>query len=613
MALAPTILPAQSDTLKTVELNEVVITATKFPKNAMETGKVLNIIHPEELDRAAGKDLSQILNEQVGIVVNGAHSNPGKDKSLYLRGAGPGNTLILVDGAPVNDPSGVGGVYDLRLLPLGQVERIEILKGGQSTLYGTDAVAGVVNLITRKGGPGTVRPFASLSYGSYNTTHAQAGVRGRSGRIGYHISYIYGGAEGISEAADSTNSAGFDKDGYDLHAVHTNLEINVTEKLSLNPFVRFTDFEGKYDAGQFFDSQTNSFQSQFLNPGLNGEYKLQKGGVHGLYSLTRTDRTFDDEYGTFRYEGYFHHGEVFWNHEFSKHYQILAGAAYQSFDMESSHGAQGSYFLSSPYASFFVSNLKRFSIELGGRFNIHSDYGQTFTWSFNPSYKIGTGMKLYFNYSTAFKAPTLSQLYGPFGANPDLQPESSRSLEGGLHYFSGSNLFDVRTTLFSRVIDEVITYTAGYMNMDRLDDWGIEVEPSLRWKKLTLTSHYAFVDGKYTTGSGQAQTENRLLRRPKHAMGLKMGVAFSDRFYGSLSYRNFGRRNDIYFDLNTFTSSDLVLDPYGLFDLYVQYSFLKNRLTFFADIRNLFGQQYYETYGYSAQGTNARTGARLAF
>ena len=135
-------LSAQKDTsFKT--LDDVVITATKFPKKQSETGKVLTVISRQQLERSSGKDLSQLLNEQTGIVINGATSTPGKDKSVFLRGAKSDYTVILIDGVPVTDPSGVGGAFDLRLLPIDQIERIEILKGSQSTLYCSDAIAGV--------------------------------------------------------------------------------------------------------------------------------------------------------------------------------------------------------------------------------------------------------------------------------------------------------------------------------------------------------------------------------------------------------------------------------------------------------------------------------------
>jgi vitamin B12 transporter len=179
----------QIDSVKTHHLDEVVITATKFSKNQSETGKEVSIIDEVQLERSAGKDLAQLLNEQVGIVVNGANSNTGKDKSVYLRGAKGEHTLILIDGMTVNDPSGNGGAYDLRLISLDQIKRIEILKGSQSTLYGSDAIAGVINIITKKGG---TKPFGvngNIGYGTYKTFKGNAGINGRLGQK-YPISHV---------------------------------------------------------------------------------------------------------------------------------------------------------------------------------------------------------------------------------------------------------------------------------------------------------------------------------------------------------------------------------------------------------------------------------------
>ena len=166
---------AQTDSTQNI-LDEVVITATKNPKKLSETGKVVIVITKDQIEKSAGKDLTQLLTEQTGVVVNGAYSNPGKDKSLFLRGATDKYTLILLDGVPLNEPAGVGGSFDLRLLSLANIERIEILKGSQSTLYGSNAVAGVINIISKK--PDTDKPqFRGVArYGSFNTFKGNANI-----------------------------------------------------------------------------------------------------------------------------------------------------------------------------------------------------------------------------------------------------------------------------------------------------------------------------------------------------------------------------------------------------------------------------------------------------
>ena len=141
-------LLAQQEDTTGRSMDEVVITANKYPNKTSLTGKVLTVITRQQLERSGGKDLSQLLNEQAGLYISGSNSNPGKDKNLYLRGARVDHTLITIDGVPAYDASGIGGNFDIRNIAIDNIERIEILKGSQSTLYGSDAMAGVINIFT---------------------------------------------------------------------------------------------------------------------------------------------------------------------------------------------------------------------------------------------------------------------------------------------------------------------------------------------------------------------------------------------------------------------------------------------------------------------------------
>lgn len=160
---------AQQDS---ASLDEVVITANKYPNKTSLTGKVVTIITKEQLEKNGGKDLSQILMEQTGLYIGGANSNFGKDKSIYLLGAAIQYTLITIDGVPVYDASGIGSNFDLRNLSADQIERIEIVKGSQSTLYGSDALAGVINIITKKSFAKKIEANGLISYGSNNSFKA---------------------------------------------------------------------------------------------------------------------------------------------------------------------------------------------------------------------------------------------------------------------------------------------------------------------------------------------------------------------------------------------------------------------------------------------------------
>jgi len=198
-------------------MDELVITANKYPNKTSLTGKVLTIISREQLERSGGKDLSQILSEQAGVYIGGANSNPGKDKRIYLRGARIDHTLRTIDGVPVYDPSGIGGNFDIRNLSAANIERIEILKGSQSTLYGSDAIAGVINIITKKAGTKAVNGNVMLGYGSFNSFRGNAGINGQKNKIDYNLNYSIHKTDGINESINNSSNA--DKDGYTQHNV----------------------------------------------------------------------------------------------------------------------------------------------------------------------------------------------------------------------------------------------------------------------------------------------------------------------------------------------------------------------------------------------------------
>jgi vitamin B12 transporter len=612
---APNQIMAQQDSLSSTTLREVVVTATKFPKNLSETAKVLTVINEEQIARSAGKDISQLLNEQVGLVVNGANSNPGKDKSVFLRGASGSYTLILIDGIPVTDPSGVGGAYDLRMLPLEQVERIEILKGSQSTLYGTEAIAGVINIITKSKG---AKPYAvngSMAYGSFNTLRLNSTFSGSSEKLDYLIQYSRLQTDGLSEATDTTGTPGYDKDGFWQNAIQLQVALKPTSTVNIRPFFRLNDFDGRYDAGAFADDPSAVYTAQFMNYGLVTSYNYAKGKVQLLLSQSNTDRTFKDSFGEYPYDGRFTHAETFATWRLSELVSVLGGLTYQRFLMidETASVPEPDFSLISPYVSLILSRPERYAAEVGIRYVKHDVYGSNVTFSLNPSYYLSRKFKLFANLSSGFKTPTLQQLYGPFGANPDLQPEESLTADAGIHFFSVSKNFDVRAVYFDRHIKNAIVYSGSfvYENLHTLDDKGVEIEPSVRWNKLTLSAYYAYVTGKITDDSETRSSD--LLRRPRHQAGINIGYRITDNWFASINLKTFGQRNDRYFDLNTFATVPVMLEPFQLLDVYTEYAFLGNRLTLFGDFRNLLNQHYFEAYGYNTQRINVTFGARASF
>ncbi len=616
--LAPNLTNAQQDSLQSFDLEEVVITATKFPKSRSETGKVITVIDADVLQRSAGKDISQLLNEQAGLVINGANSNPGKDKSVYLRGAKSEYTVFLIDGIPVNDPSGPGGAFDPRMFSLDQLERIEILKGSQSTLYGSDAIAGVINLITKKEGNKPVGGSATVGFGSFGMLKGSGNVQGSTSLVDYQVGYSHMSADGISEAKDINNVGGFDKDGFDQNALNVSAGIKLIPSLTLTPFFRYTDYKGEFDGGSFVDDNS-SYTSTLINPGLSSQYKLKKGAVNFLYGHNSTDRKFDGPFGPTEYKGRFDNVDLFFNYDLSDKIQLLTGINYQNLKMLDTTlaTADPEAQLISPYASLFLHNAGRIALEVGGRYNNHSKYGSNTTFSVNPSYNINSGTKVFINYSTGFKAPTLQQLYGAWGANEDLKPEKSVNMEAGLDVLF-NNKFGTRLTFFSRSVEDVIiyTFTNGNINLDQQDDFGFELEPSFKLSdKVNVKAFYSLVDGEVTTKeNGKDSTYFNLFRRPKHTFGLNVGVQASSKLFVSLNVKSFSERKDLFFNPeNFYTAEQVSLDSYVLIDVYAEYKIISDRLKFFIDLKNILDQDYTEVYGYNTMGINLNTGLNFRF
>lgn len=597
----------------TKSMDEVVITATKFPKKQSETGKIVTVITKAQLERSAGKDLSQLLNEQAALVVNGSGSNLGKDKSVYLRGASSKYTLILLDGIPVTDPSGVGGAFDLRLLSIDQVERIEILKGSQSTLYGSDAIAGVINIITKKSGNKKMGAAGTASYGSYNTFKGNAVINGTTEKVDYSVGYTYFNTDGISEATDKTGNGNFDKDGYKENAFNATVGIKATDKLKINPFFRLADYKGNYDDDAFTDG-TAKYTSKFINTGLISQYKLSKGTVTLQYGHTNTDRIFDGQYGKSIFKGRLDNAELFLNTDISKYIQVLGGINFQQIKMldTNANKKNPSATLTSPYVSFYLHNLHRWNIELGGRYNNHSKYGSNFTYSFNPSYLIDKKTKIFFNYSTGFRAPTLDDLYGKYGSNENLKPEKSNNIEAGVQTVLAENKIELRATAFDRKLKDAIVWGPSFINInqDKQHDKGFEIEPSfLINKNITIRTFYAFSDGRVTTKSGNKDTTYfNLIRRPKHSFGFNITYQATKNLFVSTNLKTFSKRTDLFFDPITYVQSAVELKAYALLDVYAEFKFADGKLKVFADAKNITNSKYTEVYGFNTLGFNINTG-----
>jgi vitamin B12 transporter len=592
------------------QLDEVVIMATKNEQKQSQTGKVVNIITREQLDRSAGKSLPELLSEQAGIIVGGATSNQGLNKGLFIRGAGSAYAVVLIDGIPVANPSGAGSAFDLRMFGIDQIDHIEILKGGQSTIYGSDAVAGVINIITKKGNNDVSSVFGNGTIGSYDTYKGTIGINSNVSGFSYNIGYTQAKTAGISEAADSVgNGDAFEKDGNRTAALNANFSLQASKALSISPFFRY--FYGRYnfDGGAFVDNPDNNYKTKHVNAGLNTKYEFLTGKINLNYSYETTWNDTKNQYGVSQSQGKMNLVDLYYSQELGSNLTLLVGVDNRVTSLQGSNRAETNLF--STYASAFLHDVKWFNLEAGGRYNKHEEYGDNYTYSITPSINVNKVVKLFGTVSTNFKAPTLDMLFGLYGANLNLKPEHSQNYEAGVNFKSVNNNYSLRISAFQRDLTDAIVYgNEGYINQLSQKAKGFEVEPRIIYKAFTATGFYAYVEGTEFNFVNN-QIENTLFRRPKHTIGLNLGVQATKSLYVSSNFKYLGKRSDGDFD---FTNPHVVTMPaFNLVDLYAEYKILKSQLKVFVDLKNILDEQYTEYYGYQSMGFNMNAGLSFNF
>ncbi len=643
LLLSGSFIANSQDTVRTTSLDEVIVTANKFPLKTSRTGKVVNIITREQLEQSGGKDLSQVLNEQVGIYINGANSSAGKDKTVFLRGAKIDYTLITIDGVPVYDASGIGGNFDIRMIPLENVERVEILKGSQSTLYGSDAIAGVINIITKKGAQKPISVSGSLSGGSYGTLRGNATVSGSKGKLDYSVGGAFFRTDGINETLDTTGVGTNEKDRYKQNTLMANIGWRPSANVVVRPFVRYTTTEAEVDNGAFTDELDNKADQKNMQTGVQSQITIGRSTLNVLYNYNFTDRLYLDDSTKSRngyylfsrdaYKAHEHFAEAYVNTKLSQQWQLTAGADLRRSSTDQEHFAMDAW--STYPSSMSGDSVKQrqfgiyaalngkfnngFNIEAGGRWNNHSSYGSNFVYSFNPSWLIMERYKLFVNVSTAYKTPGLYQLFSEYG-NKELQPESAFTVEGGIQYYDPRERFTARLVYFDRRIRDVLffhtdpaTWKSQYINQDEQNDHGVEAEATIKLgDKFRWNLNFTYVDGEIMTiNNGKDTSYFNLLRRPRTNFGTAISWKPTPRLNLSANMQAYAKRDDKGFDPLTFTSFDVELKGFVLVGVYAEYGFCRNRLYAFADLRNITNSNYQEVYGYNNPGFNAYAGLRF--
>ena len=620
------------------QLDEVVVTATRYPVKQSLTGKVLDVITRDQLDKNEGRPLTEILNEQAGVVIIGAQNTPGSEQDVFLQGASTGTTLILIDGIPAYDPSGITTNFDLNLINTDEIERVEILKGSQSTLYGSDAVAGVINVILKKGSDKPFHASLGAAAGSLSTFKGTAGIDGKIGQTAYNLQYTKFRSDGLSDAYDSTGKANFDKDGFNEDIVLANVSQQLSNAFRLRSNFQYSHYDHGLDAGAYTDDPNYTTSSKNIQAGIGADYKLRAGMIHFNYNYNTVTRNYLDDSameiaqgGSFSqssYTGRSHFAEVYASLSLSRHADLLAGIDYRDQRISETNVYLSQYYSSvsalgidsvkvrqgAGYVSLLLKELGGFNFGAGIRYNSFNKYGNVVTYSVDPSYLINDRLKLFANLSSGFSAPTLYQLYSPY-RDPygKLKPGKTESLEAGVQY--SRRYFNVRGVFFQRhATDEVIFTFDGanpngfYINQDSQNDHGVELEASGQAGNWSFSANYTYATGKGTTlSNGKDSSFYNLYRQPKNLLNLKTGWQTTPRLYLSLSLRTVGKRIEA-----VYGGAPVGIPSYYTVNGHAEYKVART-WKFFVDLENLTDRQYFDIPGFNSKRFTFMAGINFHF
>ena len=576
------------------DLGEFVVTGTRFETPIEKSGKVIYKITSKEIEKMAGRTVADLLNTLPGINIDGAFGVPGTNLDYHVRGGRNRHTLILIDGLPISDPSSIANDYDLRLINTNTVEYIEVLKGGASTLYGTGAAAGVINIKLKEADIQDPAVTLSQSVGSFQSFNTNADVQGKVGKLSYLATGSYALSEGFSAAQDNDPTVDFGDDGFERYTGRTKLNYAFSDAFSMGANLSYENFTSDYDDGAFLDAD-NEFNIRQISFGLRPRLSYDKGSIELKFNYNRIRRDFQSA-SPFQTKGKSIQADLTNQYVIGDQIKTIVGIQYQGFKFENA-GAEPDVTNFDPYVNVSTDLTDALTLNAGVRLNNHSEYGGNFIYNINPSYLFDLGndnsLKLFGSYSTAFVAPSLFQLFADFIGNTDLEAEETESIEFGVSVYLSDKL-TLNAEYFDRTETNAIDFVVdGYQNVegDREID-GIELD--LTWnttESLTLSAHYA----DYTFGD-----PSQFYRIPDQKYGLSAQYTIKKGTVIGLTHNHFGER-----EAAIFTDPFLVsLESYDLLDFTISHELFDGDVTVAGAVNNILDEDFVGVYGFATRPAN---------
>ncbi len=620
---------------------DIVVAALRTPVPQTQVSSSVTVLDQAAIQQAQPVALTDVLERTPGITVN-RNGGYGETTGLSIRGAGTDETVVVIDGMRVADPTSPAGNFDFSQLFADDIARIEILRGPQSILWGSDAIGGVINVVTVAPTKPLEEDF-SLEVGSHRTVDAHAGIGGTSALVDWRISGSAFTTDGIPTIVGATQPNGDTR-----KAGSATSTFHLAGNVSL-------DLRG------YWDEARTTFSDGFSDPIYGGEYQTRKqwtayaglnvaliGGRWKNRFAILENHTDNESYDprkdpalTFVGHGRIRRYEYQGILDLAQEVQLVFGAerkeerfatgspfdAVKPFDL-TPHRAD----TNSVYAQARVRPAKGLTLNGGVRYDHHSVYGGHTVFSAGGDYTPDGGVTLIrANYDQGFKAPSLYQLYSDFG-NTTLRPKTARGWEVGVERHLGQ-AFSASATWFERKTNNLIEfadcpfplpafgtgpaaigacYVNGfnyYTNVDQVKARGLELAAALRVGRLFADGNYSFVSSQDRT-PGALTYGRQLPRVPRHLANATVGYDWPGGLTTSAALRTASSSGDT--DFNLFPSIPVTLGAYAVVDLRAEWKPAAG-LTLFGRVDNV-GNKYYQTaYGYNSLGRTAYLGMRTHF
>jgi vitamin B12 transporter len=567
-------------------LDEVVVTATRTPQRQEAVIADTTVISSEEIKRAGQSTLIEVLQRQAGIEISNT-GGAGKTSGIFMRGTNSSHVVVLIDG--VRMQSATAGTTTLENIPVQHIDRIEIVRGPASSLYGQDAIGGVIQIFTKKGVDG-FKPYANLGFGTYDTTLAEAGLRAKQNDTAYAINVSANKTNGFS-AYDTANPNLNDKDGYRNFSASGSLSHLIAQghELGLN-FMHSkgrTRFDSRFTAAFAF----NPAYSDYANNENNVWSVFSKNQIlDNWHSTVRIGQGIDESV-TYSADSLAPTRSLFrtkqdqfnWQNDISLPVGVLT-LMYDRLEdkVDSTTEFKSTNRTNEGYVASYVANIQAHTVQASVREDHNSSFGNNVTGGLGYGYHINDAWRITGSYGSAFKAPSFNDLFFPdsFGfvsSNPNLRPEKSDNLEASLRFRNDTTSASV-TAYENKIRDLIILDSASIpVNLNKATIRGLTLAASHRWDNLDLS------------GSADIQsprddaTDNLLVRRANRHGQLNLGYTLQDWRFGAEMVTSSERYND--------AANTLRMGGYTIFNMAAQYK-IQRDWTLQARANNIFDKDY---------------------